>query len=150
MLQPAVHFQNTHLTFRRWTRRKGVLMRFSFARRLQVYSSIHWTLCLIFYSGSCRWLGFAEATREDGFLIVDLPPTTSTTVTSDLHQLMKNFADLPTKCDYFYVSQGSCSYLGFPETRPVGGFLIVDVLRPLPPRCIVAIFFDEDFCSPVH
>ena len=75
-----------------------------------------------------------------------LPPP----VHSGQHLLMKIFADLSTKYDYFYVSQGSCSYLGFPETRPVGGFLIVDVLRPLPPRCIVAIFFDEDFCSPVH
>ena len=75
-----------------------------------------------------------------------LPPP----VHSGQHLLMKIFADLSTKYDYFYVSQGSCSYLGFPETRPVGGFLIVDVLRPLPPRCIVAIFFDEHFCSPVH
>ena len=36
-------------------------------------------------------------------------------------------ADLSTKYDKFYVSQGFCGYVYFLETRRDGGFLIVDV-----------------------
>jgi len=105
---------------------KRPTIRFSFPPRWRLYFFLHWTSCLIFYSG-IRWL--SRIPRGDaGLLISDRPASLIIFTIPSYHPylLMKFFADLSNKRDSFYVSQAFGGYLGFPEATRDRWFLIVE------------------------
>ena len=74
-------------------------------------------------------------------MIIDVLRPLPPTVRPGRYLLMNIFADLSTKIDYFYVSQGSFSGLGFAEIRLDGCCLIHH--RYVPLHFLMDIFVDQ-------